>query len=135
MYHHQTVRWQRASVNTVVIMLIVITSYGVLVVLLWDVGGKGQPDAANIRLKALAVQTPASSQGCLQRLQAARSGTTPCRGPEMKCRWTLTHYLSFRGLELIPGHDVDEEVKLVELCYRHGNVVPLKHRIRVEGEH
>lgn len=123
MYHHQTVRWQRASVNTVVIMLIVITSYGVLVVLLWDVGGKGQPDAANIRLKALADRTPASSQGCLQRLQAARG---PAGVLKLNVdRSTHTPYLSFGGLELVPGNNVDKEVKLVELRYRHGNVVPL----------
>lgn len=35
-------------------------------------------------------------------------------------------YLTFRGLQVIARHNVNEEVKLVKLCYGHGNVVPLK---------
>lgn len=34
-------------------------------------------------------------------------------------------YLSFGRLQVVPGHDVNQEVKLVELCYCHGNVIPL----------
>jgi hypothetical protein len=49
-------------VYLLVVVLMEIRGYG------GTVGSNGQPDAANIRLKALAVQTPASSQGCLQRL-------------------------------------------------------------------
>lgn len=34
-------------------------------------------------------------------------------------------HLALRGLQVVPGHDVDQEVKLVKLCYGHGDVVPL----------
>lgn len=34
-------------------------------------------------------------------------------------------YLSFRRLQVVPGHYVDQEVKLVKLRYCHGNVIPL----------
>lgn len=117
------------------------------------VGCQRQWDAANIRLKALTDQTPASSQGCLQHLQVAKDGKAP-----EKTKWSVLHcanfkkkakcfpkntepcapcwsaqsntvslsYLTFRGLQVITRHNVNEEVKLVKLCYGHGNVVPLK---------
>lgn len=46
-------------------------------------------------------------------------------------RWhtsTGTIISALGGLELIPGYDVNEEVKLVVLGDGHGNVVPLCHR-------
>lgn len=130
--------------------------------MLFIIGCQGQQDAANIRLKALAAQTPASSQGCLQRPQTASHGTAPqesvqttplsivslmfnilMRFPNntgtfketrecfvimfrMRAPWVVRFpHLSFWGLQLVPGHNVDQEVELVELCYRHGDVVPL----------
>lgn len=45
-------------------------------------------------------------------------------------RWhtsTGTIISALGGLELIPGHYVNEEVKLVVLGDGHGNVVPLYH--------
>lgn len=34
-------------------------------------------------------------------------------------------HLALRGLQVVSGHNVDQEVKLVKLCYGHGDVVPL----------
>lgn len=35
-------------------------------------------------------------------------------------------YLTFWRLQVVPGHDVDQEVELVKLCYCHGDVIPLQ---------
>lgn len=38
---------------------------------------------------------------------------------------SLSHLPLWR-LQLISGNDVDEKVKLIKLCNRHGNVIPLE---------
>ena len=43
----------------------------------------------------------------------------------LRFQQSVLSYLSFRWLQVVTGHDVNQEVKLVELCYSHGNVIPL----------